>query len=87
MTRSVSAKPLTKTTRWPVPEPSTTRAMTLRLDVRDALILQSMARANSRTVTAEIRDAIDTYIAKRKADPEFQRKLDARIRELEALRA
>lgn len=68
-------------------KPSTTRAMTLRLDVRDALILQSMARANGRTVTAEIRDAIDTYIVKRKDDPEFQRKLDARIAELEAFRA
>ena len=47
------------------------KAMTLRLDATQAMLLESMARANGRSVAAEIREAVDAFVAARMANPPF----------------
>lgn len=49
----------------------------LPLDLYDALVL--VARAERKAVSVVIREAIAAYVAERRADPDFQRRLRERI--------
>lgn len=51
------------------------KAMSLRLSDEQHQGLQVVCLVSGRSLTAEIRVAIDAYIARRKLDPEFQRRL------------
>ena len=53
------------------------RVQTLRLTVDQYELLRLIARTEGKSLSAVIREAIDAHIARRKADPEFQRKLIA----------
>jgi hypothetical protein len=56
-----------------------TKARTLRLDVNDDAALEALARVDGVTVTDAIRVAIHRYIAERRVDPEFQRRIKESI--------
>lgn len=55
------------------------RVTTIRLPIALADALELVARAESKPVAVVIREAIAAYITKRRADPEFQRRLHERI--------
>lgn len=52
---------------------------TIRLPIELADALELVARTERKPVSVVIREAIVAYIAKRRADPEFQRRLRERI--------
>jgi hypothetical protein len=54
----------------------TSKPLTLRLDETQHSILEMVARADGQNVNAAIRDAIDKHIDERRADPDFQERLD-----------
>lgn len=55
-----------------------TKAMTLRLPTDKAAELEAVARAESKSVTDTVRDAIDLLIVERRKDKAFR----ARVREM-----
>lgn len=57
------------------------KTMTLRLEDAQAATLEMVARADSRSVTETVRDAIDALIAERRADKDFQDRLADILRE------
>jgi hypothetical protein len=58
---------------------SADKAMTLRLSSWHHIALKCMAAAGERTVSDEIRLAIEDHIEARKLDPAFQRRVRAQI--------
>ena len=54
------------------------KAMTLRLDDERAATLELMARAENKTVTEAVREAIDEHIESRRKDKSFMDRLKAR---------
>lgn len=54
---------------------SKTKAYTLRLPTDQAAELEAVARADEKSVNAEVRDAIDQLIEERRKDPEFRRRI------------
>jgi hypothetical protein len=69
-----------------LPMPSAvTKARTLRLDVNDDAALEALARVDGVTVTDAIRMAIHRYIAERRADPDFQRRVEESIEQNQEL--
>lgn len=59
----------------------TKKAMTLRLPADQAADLEAVARADQKTVSEAVREAIDKLIAERRQDKEFQARLREMIRE------
>ncbi len=55
------------------------KALTLRLPAEQAEALEKVAEIDETSVTEAIREAIDTHIAHRIADEEFQRRLKTSI--------
>ncbi len=53
------------------------KTMTLRLDDERAATLELIARAENKTVTDTVRDAIDEHIEARRKDKAFQERLRA----------
>lgn len=53
------------------------KAMTLRLPAEQAEALEKVAEIDGVSLTEAIREAIDTHIAERAADEEFQQRLKA----------
>jgi predicted DNA-binding protein len=53
------------------------KSYTLRLPADQAAALEVVARADEKSVNAEVREAIDRHIEERRQDPAFQ----ARVRE------
>ena len=51
------------------------KTMSLRLDDEQAATLELIARADDRTLTDTVREAIDTHIQQRRNDAEFQDRL------------
>jgi hypothetical protein len=51
------------------------KTMSLRLDDQQAATLELIARAEDRTVTDAVRDAISAHIDERRNDTEFQERL------------
>ncbi|HEY1853223.1 MAG TPA: ribbon-helix-helix protein, CopG family [Solirubrobacterales bacterium] len=68
-----------------------TKAMSLRLPAEQAAELEAVARADEMPVSEAVREAIDAYIAARRADKDFQKRLKQRLDEdrevLERLRS
>lgn len=61
------------------------KAMTLRLSHMQALSIESIAKAEGKSQSDVVREAIRNYIEQRKADPEFQKRLRRQIEENNAL--
>jgi hypothetical protein len=59
------------------PNIMSTKSYTLRLPTAQAEALEVVARADEKSINAEIREAIDRHIDERRKDPAFQ----ARVRE------
>lgn len=57
-----------------------TRVTTLRLPAELAEEVEFVARIDGKPVSEFIRDAIAAHLASRRADPEFQQRLEARIK-------
>lgn len=55
------------------------KAMTIRINSLQWLALHAIAQADEIPVVEVVREAIDAHVVRRKADPEFQRKLRALI--------
>jgi hypothetical protein len=58
-----------------------TRAMSLRLREEQADELAAVARVDGTSISDAVREAIDKHIAKRRSDPEFQKRLRKRLKE------
>jgi hypothetical protein len=58
-----------------------TKAMSLRLTADQAAELEAVARTDEMPVSEAVREAIDAYIAARRADKEFQKRLKRRLEE------
>ena len=58
-----------------------TKAMSLRLPAEQAAELEAVARADEMPVSEAVREAIDRYIAARRADKDFQKRLKQRLDE------
>lgn len=65
-------------------EPLGDKAMTLRLDVDQAAVLEMVATVDGQPMSAVLRAAILEHIQTRRADPEFQQRLRRVFRENEA---
>jgi predicted transcriptional regulator len=61
------------------------KTMTLRLDDERAGALEMLARADDKSMTEAIRDAIDQHIEQRRNDAEFMERLRARHEQEQAL--
>jgi predicted transcriptional regulator len=61
----------------PAPK-KTSKNMTLRLDDERAAMLEMVARAEDKTMTEAVRDAIDAHIEARRNDAEFMERLRRR---------
>jgi predicted DNA-binding protein len=59
--------------------------MTLRLDDERAAMLEMVARAEDKTMTDAVRDAIDAHIEARRNDSEFMERLRLRHEQERAL--
>jgi predicted transcriptional regulator len=59
--------------------------MTLRLDDERAAMLEMIARAEDKTMTDAVRDAIDAHIEARRADQDFMERLRLRHEQERAL--
>jgi len=57
------------------------KAMSLRLPEEKAAELAAIARTDEMPVSEVVREAIDTHIAAKRADKDFQRKLKKRLEE------
>ena len=57
------------------------KIMTLRLDDAQAATLEMVARADGRSLTEAVRDAIDAHVEQRRSDKDFQDRLADIIRE------
>lgn len=55
------------------------KAMTLRLSALQWYGIEAIARAEGKSKSDVVREAVEAHIAARKADPEFQRRLRALI--------
>jgi Arc/MetJ-type ribon-helix-helix transcriptional regulator len=62
-----------------------TKAMTLRLPTDKAAELEAVARAESKSVTDTVRDAIDLLIAERRKDKAFRARVRKMIEEDRAI--
>jgi Arc/MetJ-type ribon-helix-helix transcriptional regulator len=62
-----------------------TKAMTLRLPADQAAELEAVARADGKAVSESVREAIDTLIAERRKDKEFQARLRKMVEENQAI--
>jgi predicted DNA-binding protein len=58
-----------------------TKAMSLRLPADQAAELEAVARADEMPVAEAVREAIDSHIAARRADEDFQKRLKRRLEE------
>jgi predicted DNA-binding protein len=58
-----------------------TKAMSLRLPAEKAAELEAVARADEMPVSEAVRKAIDSHIAARRADKDFQKRLKRRLEE------
>lgn len=54
------------------------KTMTLRLDDERAAMLELVARADNKSLTEAVRDAIDLHIEERRKDEEFKERLRRR---------
>jgi len=61
------------------------RVMSLRLPEEQAGELAAVARTDDVKFTEAVREAIDTHIAVRRADPDFQKRLRRRLEEEHAI--
>jgi Arc/MetJ-type ribon-helix-helix transcriptional regulator len=61
------------------------KAMTLRISTMQALAIESIAKTEEKSQSDVVREAITNYVEQRKADPEFQKRLKARMDENNAL--
>jgi len=61
------------------------RVMSLRLPENQAAELAAVARTDDVKFTVAIREAIDTHIAVRRADPDFQMRLRRRLEKEHAI--
>lgn len=59
----------------------TTKAMTLRLPADQASELEAVSRAEGKTVTDTVREAIDLLIAERRKDKSFRERIRKTIEE------
>jgi predicted DNA-binding protein len=59
----------------------TGKAMSLRLPKEQAAELAAIARADDMPVSKVVREAIDSHIAARRADKDFQKRLKRRMEE------
>lgn len=59
--------------------------MTLRLPQMQALAVEAIARSEGKSQSDVVREAIADFIESRKADPDFQKRLRARMDENNAL--
>jgi len=62
-----------------------TKAMTLRLPADKAAELEAVARVDNMSVSDAARAAIEDRIAQRRADKDFQKRLQQTIRENQAV--
>lgn len=60
---------------------SSEKAMTLRLSHMQMLGVESIAKAEGKSKADVVREAIRNYVEERKVDPEFQKRLRARMGE------
>jgi Arc/MetJ-type ribon-helix-helix transcriptional regulator len=65
--------------------PVKAKAMTLRLPADQAAELEAVARADGKTVSEAVRDAIDALIDERRKDKEFRARLRAMVEEDRAI--
>jgi hypothetical protein len=61
------------------------RVMSLRLPETQAEELAAVARTDDVKFTEAVREAIDTHIAARRSDPDFQKRLRRRLEEEHAV--
>ena len=58
--------------------PRMAKTMTLRLDDERAALLELVARADDKSLTEAVRDAIDRHIEERRQDEQFKERLRQR---------
>lgn len=61
------------------------KAMSLRLPEHQAAELAAVARTNDVKISEAVREAIDTHIATRRSDPDFQMRLRRRLEKEHAI--
>jgi hypothetical protein len=59
-------------------DPAMAKTMTLRLDDERAALLELVARADDKSLTEAVRDAIDRHIEERRQDEQFKERLRQR---------
>lgn len=61
------------------------KAMSLRLPESHAVALEAVARTDEVKISEAVREAIDTHIATRRSDPDFQKRLRRRLEKDQAI--
>ncbi|HEU4705578.1 MAG TPA: hypothetical protein VFS64_00125 [Solirubrobacterales bacterium] len=62
-----------------------TKAMSLRLPEGQAAELAAVARTDDVKISEAVREAIDTHIATRRSDPDFQKRLRRQLEKEHAI--